>query len=130
MRSRCAPILLLLLVVAGCGSSPGGPPSSEAQVTRAEEQAAPSTTRAEAAQVVIDNFAFTPRTLTVTRGTRVTWVNHDDVPHTVTSSARPRTLESGPLDTDDTFAFVFTTPGTFDYFCAVHPHMTGQVIVK
>jgi amicyanin len=80
--------------------------------------------------VVIDNFAYSPREVTVAAGTRVTWVNHDDVPHTVTSPARPRTLDSGAMDGDATFAFVFTAPGTYDYFCAVHPHMTGKVIVK
>jgi plastocyanin len=81
-------------------------------------------------QVVIDNFAFSPRELTVALGTRVTWVNRDDVPHTATSSVKPRTFDSGALDTDNTFPFVFKTPGTYDYFCAVHPHMTGKVIVK
>ena len=85
---------------------------------------------AQATQVVIDNFAFSPREIIVTPGTRVTWVNHDDVPHTVTSSVKPRAFDSKAMDTDDTFSFVFTTPGTYEYFCAVHPHMTGKIIVK
>jgi plastocyanin len=78
----------------------------------------------------IDNFTFAPQTLTVRPGTKVTWVNHDDVPHTVTSTARPRLLDSKAMDTDDTFSFVFDKAGTYSYFCAVHPHMTGQIIVK
>jgi plastocyanin len=81
-------------------------------------------------QVVIDNFAFRPATLTVTAGTRVTWVNRDDVPHTATSTKKPRAFDSRTLDTDEKFTHVFTTPGTYEYFCAVHPHMTGKIIVK
>jgi plastocyanin len=94
-------------------------------VERAKDPAA-----AESNQVVIDSFAFSPREITVSPGSRVTWVNRDDVPHTTTSSARPRAFSSGTLDTDATFSFVFTVPGVYDYFCAVHPHMTGKVIVK
>jgi plastocyanin len=81
-------------------------------------------------QVVIDNFRFSPRKLTVTAGTKVTWVNRDDVPHTATSTAKPRHFDSKSLDTDDRFEHTFATPGTYEYFCAVHPHMTGQIIVK
>ena len=132
MLSRRAPALLLLAVAAGCGTSPG-----ETWVPNATEQVAPQTAPADAAtpdaktiQVVIDNFAFSPREITVAPGTRVTWVNHDDVPHTATSSARPRAFDSKGLDTDATFSFVFKAPGTYDYFCAVHPHMTGKVVVK
>jgi plastocyanin len=137
MRFRCAQAVLLLAVVAGCGTSPGGGTPSTAPVPRATEKAATETTRAEAAapaaettQVVIDNFAYSPPTITVAPGTRVTWVNHDDVPHTVTSSVKPREFDSKAMDTDDAFSFVFAAPGTYDYFCAVHPHMTGKVIVK
>jgi plastocyanin len=81
-------------------------------------------------QIVIDNFTFSPEKLTVSGGSQVTWVNHDDVPHTATSAAKPRVFNSGTLDTDDQFSYVFTTPGTYDYFCAVHPKMTAQIIVK
>jgi amicyanin len=68
--------------------------------------------------------------LTVAVGTRVTWTNRDDVPHTVTSSSKPRALDSPTLDTDQTFSHIFSTPGTFEYYCAVHPKMTGKVVVK
>ena len=81
-------------------------------------------------QIRIDNFTFDPADVTIPVGTKVTWVNHDDVPHTATSKAKPRAFDSGTLDTDERFSFVFTTPGTYEYFCAVHPHMTGQIIVK
>jgi plastocyanin len=80
-------------------------------------------------QVVIANFAFAPDTLTVPVGTEVTWVNQDDVPHTVTSDDRT-TFASDLLDTDDTFSHTFDAPGTFGYFCSVHPMMTATVVVQ
>lgn len=87
--------------------------------------------RAGAAEATasIDNFTFSPATLTVTKGTKVTWTNHDDIPHTVTSAATPRLFHSGPLDTGDSFAFTFDAAGTYKYFCALHPHMQGTVVV-
>jgi plastocyanin len=84
---------------------------------------------AEMHEVTIDNYTFSPSLLTVPVGTTVTWVNHDDTPHVVVSDDNPRTFRSGGLDTDDKFSFTFTKPGTYKYFCAVHPHMTGMVIV-
>jgi len=81
-------------------------------------------------QISIDNFSFSPQTLTVSPGTRVTWTNHDDVPHTVTSSTKAKPLSSHNLDTDDKYSFVFTEQGTYDYYCAVHPHMNGRIVVK
>ncbi|MGB7478832.1 MAG: cupredoxin family copper-binding protein [Burkholderiaceae bacterium] len=84
-----------------------------------------------AANVVqIANFRFSPPTLTVAAGTRVTWVNRDDEAHTVTSSADPRVFSSPPLDTGEQFSFTFAAPGSYSYFCAIHPQMVGVVIVK
>ncbi len=79
-------------------------------------------------QVAIDNFSFAPSPLAIPVGTQVTWVNHDDVPHTVVSTENR--FASRALDTDETFSFRFTAPGTYPYFCSVHPHMTGKVIVS
>lgn len=79
-------------------------------------------------QVRIDNFTFRPARLTVAPGTRVTWTNNDDVPHTVTADGKA--FKSGTLDTNDKFSFVFDKPGTYSYFCAVHRHMTGTVVVQ
>jgi plastocyanin len=119
---------LLALAVAGCG---GGEPASRQDTTSPTSPAPAAGAPAEAtARVTIDQFAYNPRELTVTAGTRVTWVNRDDVPHTVTSVEKPRRFGSGTLDTDDQFAHVFTTPGTYEYYCAVHPKMTAKVIVK
>jgi plastocyanin len=81
-------------------------------------------------QVTIDNFTFTPATLTVNVGTTVTWINRDDIPHTVVSASDPRAFKSSALDTDDKFSFTFTKAGVFPYFCSIHPKMTGKVIVK
>ncbi len=82
------------------------------------------------ATVTIDNFSFTPAEIAVAAGTKVTWANRDDIPHTVTDAAEPRGFKSPPLDTGDTFSFVFSTPGTYHYFCSLHAHMQGTVVVK
>ena len=78
--------------------------------------------------VTIDNFTFTPPELTVAVGTTVKWVNHDDIPHVVVN--KDKAFRSKALDTDDSFSYTFASAGTFDYFCALHPHMVGKVIVK
>jgi len=80
------------------------------------------------AEIKIDNFAFTPTELTVKAGTTVEWVNRDDIPHVVVSDDK-KTFKSKALDTDDKFSYTFTTPGTYSYFCSVHPKMTGRVVV-
>ena len=79
-------------------------------------------------RVKIDNFSFGPATLTVPVGTTVTWVNADDIPHTVVSD--DKTIKSKVMDTDETFTYTFTKPGTYTYFCSVHPKMTGKVVVQ
>ena len=83
---------------------------------------------ADDAAVKIHNFTFTPKSVTVKAGTTVTWTNQDDIPHTVMSSAK--LFRSKALDTDDKFSFTFTTPGTYEYFCSLHPHMTGTIVVE
>jgi plastocyanin len=89
-----------------------------------------TTVAAQAAdqEVKIDNFTFAPQRITVKAGTTVTWINEDDIPHTVASSAK--LFKSKALDTDDKFSFTFSTPGTYDYFCSLHPHMTGTILVE
>ena len=80
--------------------------------------------------VKIDNFAFSDQTVTVAPGATVTWINEDDAPHTVVSSDDGKSFRSRTLDTGDKYAFTFMSPGTYSYFCSVHPHMTGKVVVK
>ncbi len=87
--------------------------------------AAPSPSEAA---VKIDNFSFTPATITVPVGTTVRWTNHDDIPHTVVSD--DKTFKSKALDTDEQFTYTFTKAGTYNYFCSIHPKMTGVVVVK
>jgi plastocyanin len=57
-------------------------------------------------------------------------VNTDDVPHTASSSSKPPVFGSKALDTDDKYSFQFKTPGTYEYYCKVHPHMIGRIVVK
>ena len=90
--------------------------------------AAQDATKKDANEITIDNFTFTPKELTVAVGTTVKWVNHDDIPHTVVE--KKTTFRSKALDTDDSYSFTFGSAGTFDYFCGLHPHMVGQIIVK
>jgi plastocyanin len=80
------------------------------------------------ANVKIDNFTFNPPVLTIKAGTTVTFTNNDDIPHTVV--AKDKAFRSKTLDTDDTYTFTFTTPGSFAYFCSLHPHMTGTIVVE
>jgi len=82
----------------------------------------------QAQLVHIGNFTFNQATLTVRPGTTVTWVNDDDIPHTVV--AQGLAFKSKVLDTGDRFSFTFAKPGQFGYFCSLHPHMTGTIIVK
>jgi plastocyanin len=85
---------------------------------------------AEPNTVTISNFAFSPAILSVTSGTKVTWTNSDEDAHTVTSADTGATFKSAALDTDDKFSFTFDKPGTYKYFCSIHPHMTGTIVVK
>jgi plastocyanin len=81
-----------------------------------------------AAAVQIDNFTFKDPVLTVKQGTTVTWSNGDDIPHTVVS--KDGFFKSKVLDTGDRFSFTFAKAGQFGYFCSLHPHMTGTIVVK
>jgi plastocyanin len=85
------------------------------------------TATAADAEIIVDNFTFSPVPLTVKTGATVTWVNHDDIPHSIVCPALK--MKSHPMDTDETFAYRFEQEGTFDYICGLHPHMHGQVVV-
>ena len=119
-NTRARALAALLTLAAGALALPTGP---RAQSPQAATPAAVTT-----ADVKVDNFTFSPPTLTVTAGTTVTWVNQDDIPHAV--AAKDRSFRSKTLDTDDRFSFTFTTAGEFEYFCTLHPHMVGRVVVK
>ena len=82
---------------------------------------------AAGASVKIDNFSFGPADVNVPVGTMVTWTNNDDVPHVVASD--DKLFKSKALDTDDHFSYTFTKPGTYVYYCSIHPKMTAKVVV-
>jgi plastocyanin len=104
-------VMIVMLLLLGGSSS-----------ARANDQPSAAT-----AEVKIDNFSFTPQTLTIAVGTTVTWTNRDDIPHTVVST--DGVFKSKVRDTDEKFSYTFTKAGTYPYFCSVHPKMTGKVVV-
>jgi plastocyanin len=116
---QCARQLAIALVVRGLVS---GIPSACAEEP-AQQMAAVSVPT-----ISIDNFSFSKAALTVPVGTKVTWINHDDMLHTVVDEGK--SFKSDPLDSGDSFSHVFDKPGTYTYFCSLHPHMTGTIIVK
>ena len=77
--------------------------------------------------VKIANFTFAPETLTVPMGTTVTWINDDDIPHVV--AEKDGKFRSKALDTGDSYSQKFEMAGTVEYYCAIHPHMTGRIVV-
>ncbi len=128
-----------VIVLAGCGQSASASsattPTPEMQMTMVPPTPGPAATsasarpgRANGPQVVIDNVTFGPQTLMVKAGTTVTWVNHDDTAHTVTSV--DKVFGSNALDTGDQISYEFKTPGTYKYYCTIHPQMTGTVVVQ
>jgi len=107
--------------VASYASQPGGG-SAMAKI------ASTGVSTDSATEVKIDNFAFAPGEVTVKAGTQVSWINHDDVPHTIDSTQGK--FKSAALDTDDKFQFRFTEPGEYPFYCRMHPKMTGKIIVQ
>lgn len=81
-----------------------------------------------ATEVRVDNFTFGPETITVPANSTITWVNKDDVPHVIAST--DGVFKSKALDTDDKYSYTFSKPGSYPYFCAIHPKMVGKVIVQ
>src|SRR5215470_12202722 len=95
---------------------------------RQTTHAAAAPVTAATAEIKIDNFTFIPATLKVAVGTQVTWINHDDIPHSVVTD--DKSIKSKALDTDEKFTFTFTKPGTYSYFCGLHPKMKGSIVVE
>ena len=90
--------------------------------------AAQADKEASSPSVQIDNFTFSPQEITIPRGGTVTWVNDDDIPHAL--AATDKAFRSKAMDTEEKFSFTFNKPGTYEYFCSLHPHMQGKVIVR
>jgi plastocyanin len=82
----------------------------------------------EDTKVGIDNFKFAPNPLTISKGSAVTWTNHDDIPHSIVLNALG--VHSKAMDTDGAFTYTFDKTGTFFYVCGLHPFMQAKVVVK
>jgi plastocyanin len=117
----------VITLIALAGGSGGAVAGTEAYKPTTPATPAAVTPAAEP-RISIAKFAFGPNTVTVPAGTTVTWTNRDADSHTVTSTAGA--FSSPALDRGETFSYRFATPGTYTYFCALHPHMTAQVIVN
>ena|ERR1043165_2884083 len=122
-RSRLNFALLLTLAICAVAVA-----SHESHMKMHAARAGTNNASANPNEVVIANFSFEPATLTVKAGTTVTWVNQDDEPHTAT--ATDKRFNSKTLDNGDRFSQEFNAPGVYNYYCALHPKMTGKIIVK
>lgn len=107
-----AALAIMLTMMAGRSRALGTVPTDDKQAT----------------EIKIDNFVFSPNTITVPAGTTIRWTNHDDIPHNVV--ADDKSFKSKVMDTDEAFSFTFSKPGTYSYFCSIHPKMTGKVVVQ
>jgi len=131
----------LLLLLAACGSSPatgasGGSTPTAAPTatptpvpTTAPTQAPTATASTGGTSVTIASYAFSPQSLTIKVGTKITWTNNDGVAHTVTSDNHT-TFNSGPISPGSTYSFTFTKAGTYTYHCSIHPTMTATIVVQ
>jgi len=100
---------------------------SSVTLGQAENETSPDSSKKN--QIVIKDFHFSPDTLTVKSGEKVTWINRDEEPHTVVSVEK-QFKKSSALDTDQEFTITVGAPGTYTYFCSVHPKMTGTIVVE
>lgn len=117
-------VVAMIMMIAGCTSY--SPPSTPPATTQPQVTGAPT--------VTIQSFAFSPATITVPRGTTVTWVNRDSASHTIVSDAQGSGVQgalftSSSLGNGTNYSFKFDNPGTYSYFCSIHPSMKGTVIV-
>lgn len=130
MKTLLLALLLSVILLAGC-TNYSTPASTSSVVSPTPSSPAPSSVvsppSSAKASVSISNFAFSPATLTVAKGTAVTWTNNDGAPHTVTSTSGA--FDSGSLANGKSFTFTFSTPGTYTYRCNIHTSMTGQIVV-
>jgi plastocyanin len=123
---KCGAWMLVTILAPGTvtsvSASSGRPSGGATQVSTSQK------TSTESPEIQIDNFTFAPGSIIVKAGTQVTWINHDDIPHTVDSTDGK--FRSGALDTDDKFEFRFAQPGEYPFYCRIHPKMTGKIVVQ
>ena len=117
-----SPLLTLAVIAMGVAMSAG------AGLRAAARDSTPAAAVVHSVQMA--NFAFAPQALAVTSGDSVTWTNQDEAPHTVTTTSGPRSISSPMLSKGQSFTYTFVVPGTYSYYCAVHPDMRAQIIVN
>jgi plastocyanin len=135
MKKATYLFLLSVLIAAGvvgavsCGGTaqPTTPAKGDTQVKPPEGQT-PGPDYKPGPPVTIENYTYIPATATVAVGTTITWTNQDSVKHTVTE--RNKLFDSGLLAKGESFSYTFTEKGEYDYYCTLHPYMTGKVIVE
>ena len=111
-------------------SSPTPTATAATATPASSDTGATATPASGAASVTINNLSFAPASITVAKGTKVTWTNQDSVDHTVTAdTASSNAPASSTFGNGQTYSFTFNTPGTYTYHCSVHPFMTGTVVV-
>jgi plastocyanin len=116
-------LTLAMLILAACQAAP-----SATQAADTAQPAAPSGGTGKAVEILIQSFAFNPATVTVAAGTEVKWTNEDAPGHTILSDDGT-TIKSPTLNKGDSFSMVFNTPGTYSYYCSIHPSMKGTIVV-
>ncbi len=128
MKTRIVLFSILSVVAVLLSACATGVPSGGIVPTQAPTAAAQGSGSSSGNEVKISGFAFSPATLTVKVGTEVTWTNLDSVEHSVTSSSGNE-LNSPLIPQNGTYSHVFSTPGTYEYHCSIHPTMLGTIIV-
>ncbi len=123
MKTTISKLILVTALLGALGWTSAGNARFVASAATAQGAA-----KSQEVVVKIDNFSYMPHDITVAAGTTVIWVNNDDIPHTVVSTTD--VFKSKALDTDDKFSFKFDKPGTYEYFCSIHPKMTAKVSVQ
>lgn len=133
-------IIILIVIVVGAGiafamsnkdKDSDNSTNSSSSSSSSDDTTPPSDSNSAATdQVMIQNFAFAPQSISVKVGTKVTWTNMDSVAHTVTADTpSPDAPDSGSIAQNATYSFTFTKAGTYTYHCTPHPQMTGTVVV-
>lgn len=118
--------ILIVSLLVSCASSSSGTPASDTTASNMPSQAAAQSGTGTTAAVSIENFSFSPATLTISAGTTVVWTNNDTAGHNIKSDS----FNSPMLSKGQTFEFKFDNKGTYEYSCGVHPSMKGEIIVN
>jgi plastocyanin len=116
-------LTLAVLILAACQAAPAA-----TQAANTAQPVAPSDGTGKGVEILIQSFAFNPATVSVAAGSEVKWTNEDAPGHTILSDDGT-TIKSPTLNKGESFSMVFNTPGTYSYFCSIHPSMKGTIVV-